>query len=204
MAASRHASPPRRWSPPACAWAAARSAARCSRPPTNPASRRRGRRRWPRPSPGHRLPPRAAPRRHLLGGLRDAHRRRRAHHLEPRRRPGMLAAEFVNNGRGLFGRGFRTSGRGKGVLRAGRQEQAARLPGQPDGVLARDLGASRCACIRSSTSGAHNGRGLRRAQRHAGARGGDGVVKFAGPAERLRQRRRGPNTATASRRCTPT
>ena len=44
-------------------------------------------------------PPRAAPRRHLLGGLRDAHRRRRGHHLEPRRQP-HAAAEFVNKGRG--------------------------------------------------------------------------------------------------------
>ena len=51
----------------------------------------------------------------------------------------VLAAEFVNNGRSLLGglvQGRRRQGR---LLRPRRPEQAARVPRQPDGVLARDL-----------------------------------------------------------------
>ena len=60
--------------------------------------------------------------------------------------------------------------------------------------------ASRCASTRSCTVAAPPGRRLCRADRHAGAHVGDGVVEFAGAAERLRQR--GASSSTTTTRTT--
>ena len=112
--------------------------------------------------------------------LRSAHRRRRADHLGSGAGR-VLAAEFVNNGQTYSAVWFKDARRQGRLLRLRRPEQAARVPRQPDGVLARDLGLRDAhapdpeqleAAQRASTTARRAGTPVRTV--------GDGIVEFAG------------------------
>ena len=101
----------------------------------------------------------------------------------------VLAAEFVNNGRTPLGAVVRRhGGRRQGrLLRARRPEQAARLPRQPAGVLARHVELRDALPSDPADHARAPGRRLRRADRHAGAQRRRGCGRDGRLAERLRQ-----------------
>jgi hypothetical protein len=151
----------------------------------------------------HRLPPRASQGRHLLGGLRSAHRRRRAGHLGLRGWPrdgGRVRQQRPHPiGDLVPGR----TGQGR-LLRHRRPQQAPFVPGQPAGVLARDLGLRDAHAPDPAELAAAQRHRLRRTHRHAGAQRRRRRRRLCRLAQRLRQRRRtAARVGTRDRLCTP-
>jgi hypothetical protein len=155
---------------PASGWAAAASAAACSRPPTKPACPTPWPCSWPRSSPPTSTSTascaRATPSRVVYESLSADGETVPWNEGAGR----VLAAEFVNAGTDPPG-GLvrRRPGRG-GLFRARRPEPAPRLPGQPAGVLARDLGLRDALPSAAEELARAPGHRLWRAHRHAGAR----------------------------------
>ena len=93
----------------------------------------------------------------------------------------VLAAEFVNGGKAHQALWYRRRQRARRLLRLRRPEQAPRLPGQPDGVLARDLGLRDALAPDPADAGARTCGVDYGAPTGTPVRAvGDGVVEFAG------------------------
>jgi hypothetical protein len=124
-------------------------------------------------------------------------------HLERRRTGRVLAAEFVNDGKAHHALWFDGRHRPRRLFRLRRPKQAPRLPGQPDGVLARHLRLRDAlppdpadpARAPGVDYGAPHGTPVRSV--------GDGVVDFAGWQNGYGNVVRS-STARNAARCTPT
>ena len=137
------------------------------------AARRRLRRR-------HRLPPRPAQGRPLHRGVRAA---------PPRRPPGARRAACSPRSSSTRARRFRAVHYGNELLRARRQQPAQGVPARAARVLARELGLRHAHASRSRKAWrAHQGIDYAAPTGTRVRAVGDGVVEYAGPQGRLRQR----------------